>query len=82
MVRVRPDGANDSAGILGNITAYEATKAGDGQKYTINVVDCVNAPGVKIYAGSMASGIVGFFSTDNVLSKSYNDARYSIGIST
>lgn len=74
--------ANDSAGILGNITAYEATKAGDGQKYTINVVDCVNAPGVKIYAGSMASGIVGFFSTDNVLSKSYNDARYSIGIST
>ncbi len=49
---------------------------------TINVVDCVNAPGVKIYAGSMASGIVGFFSTDNVLSKSYNDARYSIVIST
>ena len=42
----------------------------------------MNAPGVKIYAGSMASGIVGFFSTDNVLSKSYNDARYSIGIST
>lgn len=78
----KANGANDSAGILGNITAYEATKAGDGQKYTINVVDCVNAPGVKIYAGSMASGIVGFFSTDNVLSKSYNDARYSIGIST
>lgn len=78
----KANGANDSAGILGNITAYEAIKAGDGQKYTINVVDCVNAPGVKIYAGSMASGIVGFFSTDNVLSKSYNDARYSIGIST
>ncbi len=35
-----------------------------GQQFNINVVDCVNAPGVKIYSGSMASGIVGFFSVE------------------
>ena len=78
----KANGANDSAGILGNITAYEATKAGDGQKYTINVVDCVNAPSENLCRLNGFPGIVGFFSTDNVLSKSYNDARYSIGIST
>ena len=57
--------ANDSAGILGNITAYTAPDNGMGQSFTINVVDCVNGPGVKIYSNSMASGIVGFFSTDD-----------------
>lgn len=57
--------ANDSGGILGNVTAY-AADAGKGQAFTINVVDCVNGPGVEIYSGSMASGIVGFFSTDGV----------------
>ena len=59
------DCANDSGGILGNVTAY-AADAGKGQAFTINVVDCVNGPGVEIYSGSMASGIVGFFSTDGV----------------
>ena len=39
-----------------------------GQQFNINVVDCLNAPGVKIYSGSMASGIVGFFSVDNATS--------------
>ena len=57
------DCANDSGGILGNVTAY-AADAGKGQAFTINVVDCVNGPGVEIYSGSMASGIVGFFSAD------------------
>ncbi len=59
--------ANDSAGILGNVTNYIAWNAGkgDGEAFNINVVDCVNGPGVKIYATSMASGIVGFFSVDD-----------------
>ena len=39
--------ANDSAGILGNITAYTASSAAMGQQFNINVVDCLNAPGVK-----------------------------------
>ena len=67
----KSDSANDSAGILGNITAYRADNGG-GQSYTINVVDCVNGPGVKIYSNSMASGIVGFFSTDGIGSNESN----------
>lgn len=63
--------ANDSGGILGNVTAY-AADAGKGQAFTINVVDCVNGPGVEIYSGSMASGIVGFFSADGVANISDN----------
>lgn len=59
-------GANDSAGILGNITAYNAPNTGSAQRYTINVTDCVNGAGVEIYSGSMASGIVGFFSGDEL----------------
>lgn len=58
-------GANDSAGILGNITTYEASSASESQKFTVQILDCVNAPGVKIYSGSMASGILGFLSCDN-----------------
>lgn len=56
--------ANDSAGILGNVTAY-TTDAAQAQRFSIHVVDCVNGAGVEIYSGSMASGIVGFFSCDN-----------------
>lgn len=67
----KSNSANDSAGILGNITAYHADNGG-GQSYTINVVDCVNGPGVKIYSNSMASGIVGFFSTDGIGSNESN----------
>ncbi len=59
------DCANDSAGILGNVTAYRTGNAASAQNYTINVTDCVNGAGVEIYSGSMASGIVGFFSCDN-----------------
>lgn len=51
--------ACDSAGILGNITAYLSA-----QTYTIQVLDCVNGSGVEIYSASMSSGIVGFFSCD------------------
>ena len=54
--------ANDSAGILGNVTTYKT--GADAQRFTINVLDCVNGAGVEIYSGSMASGIVGFFSCD------------------
>lgn len=57
--------ANDSAGILGNVTNYYSANVADSVSYTIRVLDCVNGPGVKIYSASMASGIVGFFSCDN-----------------
>ena len=56
--------ANDSAGILGNVTTYEVNDEDKAQRFTIRVLDCVNGPGVKIYSGSMASGIVGFLSVD------------------
>ena len=59
--------ANDSGGILGNVTAYSSqTNTGNQrQNYKIQVLDCVNGPGVKIYSYSMASGIVGFLSSDS-----------------
>ncbi len=57
--------ANDSAGILGNVTAFRADQAAIGQSYTIQVLDCVNGSGAEIYSNSMASGIVGFFSCDD-----------------
>ncbi len=59
--------ANDSAGILGNVTAYKVNvgQEENAQKFIINVTDCVNGAGVEIYSQSMASGIVGFLSTDN-----------------
>lgn len=57
-------GANDSAGILGNVTTYRVNSVSEGQKFTIQILDCVNGAGVGIYSKSMASGIVGFFSTD------------------
>lgn len=56
--------ANDSAGILGNVSNYYTLSAAASQTYTIRVIDCVNGSGVKIYSNSMASGIVGFFSCD------------------
>lgn len=58
-------GANDSAGILGNVTSYYASKASESQSYTIQILDCINAPNVEIYSASMASGIFGFVSCDN-----------------
>ncbi len=69
--------ANDSAGILGNVTAYRVESNGSGQRFAINVVDCVNGPGVEIYSASMASGIVGYFSCTEAASYSGQ-----IGVST
>ena len=69
--------ANDSGGILGNVTAY-AADAGKGQAFTINVVDCVNGPGVEIYSASMASGIVGFFSADGAANLTDNVRAYQL----
>lgn len=58
-------GANDSAGILGNITTYKTSNSQEAQKFTVRLLDCLNAPGVEIYSSSMASGIFGFLSCDN-----------------
>lgn len=58
------NGANDSAGILGNITNYKVGSTDQAQKFTVQILDCFNAPGVKIYSSSMASGIFGFLSCD------------------
>lgn len=68
------DCANDSAGILGNVTAYQASGNQNAQDFTIQVVDCVNDSGVEIYSNSMASGIVGFFSSDNPSSSTVTES--------
>lgn len=62
---VSGNGANDSAGILGNITTYKAGNEGEAQNFTVRILDCLNAPEVEIYSSSMASGIFGFLSCDN-----------------
>lgn len=59
-------GANDSAGILGNITPYIKE-----QIVTINVVDCVNDKNANINSYSMASGIVCFLSADGSTDGNY-----------
>lgn len=71
--------ANDSAGILGNITAYQASEEG-AQKYSIQVLDCVNEAGVEIYSNSMASGIVGFFSSDSPNNSNITQATANIDL--
>ena len=58
-------GANDSAGILGNVTTYRVDNADRAQNFTIRILDCVNGPGVKLYSASMGAGIFGFLSCDN-----------------
>ena len=72
------NGANDSAGILGNVTAYNSASVQQGQKFTVNIEDCVNGAGVKIYSSSMASGMVGFFSTDNADATAIRNATSNI----
>lgn len=71
------DAANDSGGILGNVTAY-LKSAAEAQDFTIQVLDCINGPGVEIYSGSMASGIVGFFSSDNPNAGNITDSTANI----
>lgn len=58
-------GANDSAGILGNVTTYKVDNAEQAQNFTIRILDCVNGPGVKLYSASMGAGIFGYLSCDN-----------------
>lgn len=60
------NGANDSAGILGNITTYKVSSVKNATKFTVQILDCVNAPTTSIYSGSMASGIFGFLSSENI----------------
>ncbi len=73
-------GANDSAGILGNVTTYKVSEVKDGQNFTIQILDCFNAPGVKIYSASMASGIFGFLSCDNADSGPINNSTQNVKI--
>ena len=72
--------ANDSAGILGNVTAYASSNQDNSQRFTINVSDCVNGSGVEIYSNSMASGIVGFFSSDNTNAINQSTANIVLNI--
>lgn len=58
-------GANDSAGILGNVTTYKVDNAERAQNFTIRILDCVNGPGVKLYSASMGAGIFGYLPCDN-----------------
>ena len=70
-------GANDSAGILGNVTTYKVDDEEKGQEFTIRILDCVNGPGVEIYSSSMASGIFGFLSCDNVVNQNGSEVKLS-----
>ena len=70
-------GANDSAGILGNVTTYKVDTEEKGQEYTIRILDCVNGPDVEIYSSSMASGIFGFLSCDNVVNQNGSEVKIS-----
>ena len=72
------DGANDSAGILGNITNYQVSSTDKAQKFTVQILDCFNAPGVKIYSQSMASGIFGFLSCDNANTDAVNKSTTKV----
>lgn len=59
-------GANDSAGILGNVTPYLQR-----QNLTINIIDCVNGAKGEIYSTSMAAGILCFLSADGSQNGTY-----------
>lgn len=72
------DGANDSAGILGNITNYKVGSTAQAQKFTVQILDCFNAPGVKIYSSSMASGIFGFLSCDKADTSAVNTSTRKV----
>ena len=74
-------GANDSAGILGNITTYNVSSRDQAATFYVRILGCNNAPGVKIYSGSMASGIFGFLSCDNP-NNNYNTAVNELTRST
>lgn len=74
------EGANDSAGILGNITTYRTDNISRGQAFTVQIIDCINGPGVKIYSSSMASGIFGFLSCDNASDNAIQKSTQNVKI--
>lgn len=73
-------GANDSAGILGNITTYRTGNISRGQSFTVQILDCVNEAGVQIYSSSMASGIFGFLSCDKADGYAIQTSRQNVVI--
>ena len=73
-------GANDSAGILGNVTTYKVSNASNGQTFSIQILDCFNAPGVEIYSASMASGILGFLSCDDASASNIVNSTSNVSI--
>ena len=74
------DGANDSAGILGNVTTYYVDNANKAEEFYIQVMDCFNAPGVQIHSNSMASGIFGFLSSDNPNQTNIANSSWKVSI--
>lgn len=73
-------GANDSAGILGNITTYKAQSTQNAQSFTVQILDCFNAPGVEIYSSSMSSGIFGFLSSDDPSKETIRNSTQNVVI--
>lgn len=74
------DGANDSAGILGNVTTYYVDNANKAEEFYIQIMDCFNAPGVQIHSNSMASGIFGFLSSDNPNQTNIANSSWKVSI--
>lgn len=74
------DGANDSAGILGNVTTYYVDHANKAEEFYIQIMDCFNAPGVQIHSNSMASGIFGFLSSDNPSQTNIANSSWKVSI--
>ncbi len=73
-------GANDSAGILGNVTTYRVDSADRAQNFTIRILDCVNGSGVRLYSASMGAGIFGFLSCDNADAGAINQSTCNVKI--
>ncbi len=74
------EGANDSAGILGNITTFQVSSADNAPQFSVRILDCLNAPGVQIYSSSMASGIFGFMSCDNPSASNISNSTCKVKI--
>lgn len=74
------EGANDSAGILGNVTTYYVDNANKAEEFYIQIMDCFNAPGVQIHSNSMASGIFGFLSSDNPNKTNIANSSWKVSI--
>ena len=42
-------GANDSAGILGNITTYQVSNVSNANRFTVRILDCMNGPSQHLF---------------------------------